>query len=105
MDQRMHGRGYLICTSTRSGSTALCLAITSTGLLGVPVEDLHRRYVEKHAPADGRFETYLRNGMLARGVRSGVVATKVFWFQLEAVGRRLAPERTPRQSFEMCSIV
>lgn len=93
--------GYLICTSPRSGSSALCSALRSTGVMGWPVEHFNRSYVAKLVVPPSDLETYVRAVIRGPGISMGVCASKLFWFQLEFAKRSLAAEMSVAQVFEL----
>ncbi|MGH6893370.1 MAG: Stf0 family sulfotransferase [Dongiaceae bacterium] len=67
-------RGYLICSSPRSGSTYLCELLASTGVLGVPREYLNAAgrwgRVDRKPPADprARLDRVLTAGATPNGI-------------------------------------
>lgn len=76
-------RGYAICTAPRSGSNLLCQYLTSTGILGRPLEYFNwqgRRSSEDAAyPIEPSDQCRM---ILTRGAtENGVYGVKLFWYQ------------------------
>lgn len=81
MVQNQHG--YAICTAPRSGSNLLCQYLTSTGVLGRPLEYFNwqgRRGNEDPCyPVDPAQQVRM---ILTRGTTdNGVYGVKLFWYQ------------------------
>ena len=94
--------GYIICTQPRSGSSAICAALRTSKALGNPIERFNRktatRFLELQAnPTDLR--SYIRKVIYEPGCHAGVVASKVFWFQLQWITKLLAPQLTLAEAF------
>ncbi len=95
-------RGYAICCTSRSGSTLLCQAAASTGVLGAPAEYFNPD-VFPHTPsaepaaAQRNIDTFLP----VATTPNGVYGVKVIGYQIDDGG--LAPrdwaERLPNLSF------
>jgi LPS sulfotransferase NodH len=85
--RRPADRGYAICTSGRSGSNLLCQCLSSTGLLGHPLEYFNgagRRmlgYPDFPDEPDKQIDCILTIGATA----NGIYGTKVFPSQLDLV--------------------
>jgi trehalose 2-sulfotransferase len=94
--RRPADRGYAICTSGRSGSNLLCQCLSSTGVLGHPLEYFNgagRRmlgYPDFPDEPDKQIDCILTIGATA----NGIYGTKVFPSQLDLV--KTATRWTPR---------
>lgn len=88
-------RGYLICATSRSGSTYLCRLLASTGLLGNPREyfntDGRRKRDDPAYPASRRRQLDLIRTVGATS--NGIYAVKIIAPQLEEIGGRVDPLR------------
>jgi LPS sulfotransferase NodH len=76
-------RGYAICTAPRSGSNLLCQYLTSTELLGRPLEYFNtqgRRAIDDPAYPDAPSDQIRL--ILTRGATAnGIYGVKLFWYQ------------------------
>lgn len=94
-------RGYVICTSARSGSNFLSQLLTSTDRLGRPLEYFNgpaRRVLDhRDFPDDpeAQLEAITRLGATA----NGVYALKIFMSQFDQVARTRWASRLPNLSF------
>jgi trehalose 2-sulfotransferase len=89
------GRGYMICATSRSGSTYLCELLASTGLLGNPREYFNtsgrRRRTDPAYPSD---RTAQLDIIRTTGATSnGIYAVKVIGPQLLRLEGRIDPFR------------
>jgi trehalose 2-sulfotransferase len=80
---RLADRGYMICTTPRSGSNYLCQLLASTGQLGNPIEYFNTRSRRKHTdpkyPKDRRGQLDIVRSMGA--TPNGIYAVKVMPLQ------------------------
>lgn len=88
-------RGYIICATSRSGSSYLCQLLASTGVLGNPLEYFNtsgrRRRTDPRYPADPRVQVDV---IRTRGATSnGVYGVKIIGPQLRSIGDRVDPFR------------
>jgi trehalose 2-sulfotransferase len=84
-------RGYAICTSPRSGSNYLCQLLTSTGVLGAPLEYFNgasRRVLEDPTYPDDPTQQIARI-LSAGATENGVYALKMFPDQFAAISRHV----------------
>jgi LPS sulfotransferase NodH len=87
---------YIICTNPRSGSWLLSDGLTSTGVAGNPREwfnvaeeqQYRARWRMNHA-SDLRFAAYLRMARAASTTKNGISGTKLHYFQLAELRKRL----------------
>lgn len=95
-------RGYAICTTPRSGSNLLCQYLTSTGVLGRPLEyfnGMARRALEDPGYPDEP-ALQLHRIVTTGSTRNGVYGVKVFAYQHAAVAPTLEwPGLLPNLSF------
>lgn len=88
-------RGYLICSSPRSGSTYLCELLASTGVLGVPREYLNVAdrwgQVNRKPPADPR--VLLDRVLTAGATPNGIYGLKAHADHFAAVAAIVDPLR------------
>ena len=91
MRLRVGRRGYVMCTAPRSGSNLLCQYLTSTGVLGKPLEYFNasaRRILNDPAYPDD--PTLQVQQILTTGATgNGVYGVKVFAYQNAAVAATL----------------
>jgi LPS sulfotransferase NodH len=80
-------RSYVVCSTPRSGSSMLCRALASTGLLGTPTEYFNadiRAALAARWGCEGDLGAYLAALCSRRAERAtGVLGTKLHWEQLE----------------------
>lgn len=92
----MQRRGYVICTDPRSGSSLLCRALRSTGILGQPREYLgspaYRRSIEKDAD---KLEALIGEA----STPNGVYGLKVFTHDFDNSRKSRWPSRLPNLHF------
>lgn len=79
---------YLICTSPRSGSNNLCLALKSTNLLGSPEEYFNREKISARyrgaGASPGSLTEFIETNLTPPAAeRGGIISSKLFWFELE----------------------
>lgn len=84
-------RGYAVCTSGRSGSNWLCELLTSTGVLGNPLEyfnvEARRRRTDPDYPDDPAEQ--LARIVTTGATPNGVYGVKVFPSHLDALAGRV----------------
>lgn len=83
-------RGYMICTSPRSGSSYFGQLLFSTGMLGDPREYFHiqaRRKVDANYPSDPRKQ--LRIVLTTGATPNGIYAVKVFSPHIRVTRQRI----------------
>ena len=83
-------RGYVICTSARSGSTFFCRLLFSTGLLGVPREYFNfaaRRMQDPNYPKTPRKQ--LRRVLSHGATKNRIYGLKIFPSQLQRIGAKV----------------
>ena len=90
-------RGYLVCTLPRSGSNILCVALGSTGALGSPREYFSRerisRQCEQSGTGLGSLLEYIERELPPPAAETGgLLSSKLFWFELEALRARFGVE-------------
>lgn len=88
-------RGYMICTTSRTGSTYLCQLLSSTGVLGKPTEyfnvrGMRRRHDETY-PSDRRLQLDMIR--TRGGTSNGIYGVKVIAPQMPAVCKQVDPFR------------
>ena len=87
-------RGYIICSTQRSGSSMLCHLLRQTGVLGKPGES----FVEKRLTRgndDARSDVEKLEAMIDQvSTKNGVFGTKLHYHQFEQL-----IERTPLRTF------
>jgi LPS sulfotransferase NodH len=93
----MRPRGYVICTTPRSGSNYLCQLLASTGALGRPLEYFDAPAVRKAGIADYPDDPEAQLDLIPRlgGSPNGVYGLKVFPYQFERVAALGWTERLP----------
>src|SRR3954452_15582546 len=95
-------RGYAICTSPRSGSNLLCQILSSTGVLGHPLEYFNtsgrRAYTD---PAFPEHPTEQIRWILTKGATpNGVYGVKLFAFQHDQIAKHVDwTEALPRLEY------
>jgi LPS sulfotransferase NodH len=89
-------RGYIICSEHRSGSTALCQWLSSTGLLGHPAEYFART---EHSVAIERDPALLATLLNRATTPNGVWGIKLFSQQFDATMKARWIERLPAAHF------
>jgi len=83
-------RGYVICTSARSGSTYFCRLLFSTGLLGVPREYFNFLARQKQDPNYPKTPRKQLRRVLSRGAtKNGIYGLKIFPSQLHRIGTKV----------------
>lgn len=94
-------RGYVICSTPRSGTNLLCQALESTGLLGRPRDFFNgpgiRAKGRRDYPLDPEAQLAL---VLAEGrTRNGIYGLKMFCGRFDRVKGTLWTQRLPNLSF------
>lgn len=84
-------RGYMICATSRSGSSYLCRLLASTGMLGDPLEYFNtggrRRRDDPNYPASRQRQLDIIRTLGATS--NGIYAVKVIAPQLNEIGERI----------------
>jgi LPS sulfotransferase NodH len=90
-------RGYVICTTARSGSNYVCQLLASTGRLGRAEEYFHAEARRRNGMADYPDDPEAQLGMVmsAGATPNGVYALKIFPNQFDAVAALRWPARLP----------
>jgi LPS sulfotransferase NodH len=92
---RLANRGYMICATPRTGSNYLCQLLTSTDLLGKPVEYFNviprRRTHDPKYPEDPRLQLRITRSWGA--TRNGIYGVKLLSTQLKVLAGRADPFR------------
>jgi len=91
-------QGYAICTEPRSGSNFLCRILTSTGILGLPMEYFNAATVARvrglaDYPTDPESQLALIPQIAA--TPNGVYRMKVFSVEFKAIQAMRWPQRLP----------
>lgn len=93
-------RGYAICTEQRSGSSFLCQALASTGVLGRPAEYFNGVGIATFVPGypqdpDGQFAEILQRG----ATDNGIYGVKLFSSDFDRLAARKWTKRLPNLHF------
>jgi trehalose 2-sulfotransferase len=92
---RLANRGYMICATPRTGSNYLCQLLTSTDMLGKPVEYFNvtprRRTHDPKYPEDPRVQLNIVRSWGA--TQNGIYAVKLLSTQFKLLGDRVDPFR------------
>ncbi len=90
-------RGYAVCATQRSGSTFACELLTSTGLLGNPLDYFNPagRRAKGWTDFPGDYDAQLELIPRAGATPNGVYAMKVFPEHLDALDERQWTQRLP----------
>ena len=101
-DQPVADRGYAICTSGRSGSNLLCQYLSSTGLLGHPLEYFNAAGRRMFGLPDYPDEPDKQVDCIRTvgATRNGIYGVKIFPAQLDVVAKSIRwSERLPGLRF------